>query len=195
MNKLTNLTPRLHLPPHRNLRPLPPGMQYIMPDRCTVLVKKELLYAGLFGLAAWLCGIVFIDRLDRNKARNTMDRVSSILHDNNVGIAPLLRYFFHSLFSFISLIFFTFFIHISLRPLSTLVHFHSFISTLVHFHTCSFPHLFISTLVHFHSCSFPHLFISTLVHFHTCSFPLHINSSFHYSIVLVLCSAHFILYI
>ena len=31
-----------------------------------------------------VCGIVFIDRLDRDKARTTMDRVSSILHDNNV---------------------------------------------------------------------------------------------------------------
>lgn len=31
-------------------------------DNCTVISKKEVLYLGPFGLAAWLWGTVFIDR-------------------------------------------------------------------------------------------------------------------------------------
>ena len=54
----------------------------ILPDRCTILAKKELLLAGTFGVAAWLCGIVFVDRLNPQSARQTMQKiVEAIVND------------------------------------------------------------------------------------------------------------------
>ncbi|KAI4457480.1 1-acyl-sn-glycerol-3-phosphate acyltransferase [Holotrichia oblita] len=41
-------------------------------DKCTVVAKKELFYAWPFGLAAWLAGLIFIDRMNSEKARKTM---------------------------------------------------------------------------------------------------------------------------
>jgi len=61
-----------------------PGMMDILPDRCSVLAKRELLYFGPFGFAAWLSGLVFVDRLNREKARNTMDMIAKLMHDNQV---------------------------------------------------------------------------------------------------------------
>lgn len=48
------------------------GMFKIWPARCAVLIKKELMYAGPFGLAAILCGSVFIDRINTKSALDTM---------------------------------------------------------------------------------------------------------------------------
>lgn len=42
------------------------------PSRCTVLAKKQLLYAGAFGPGSWLCGLIFIDRVNREQAVSTM---------------------------------------------------------------------------------------------------------------------------
>lgn len=41
-------------------------------DKCTVVAKKELFYAWPFGLSAWLCGLIFIDRMNSDKARKTL---------------------------------------------------------------------------------------------------------------------------
>ncbi|XP_071564523.1 1-acyl-sn-glycerol-3-phosphate acyltransferase alpha-like isoform X1 [Temnothorax nylanderi] len=38
------------------------GELWLAMDNCTVISKKEILYLGPFGLAAWLWGTVFIDR-------------------------------------------------------------------------------------------------------------------------------------
>lgn len=50
-------------------------------DKCTVIAKKELLYTGPFGLAAWLCGLIFIPRVQTDKAKDIMnfaaDRIKS----------------------------------------------------------------------------------------------------------------------
>ena len=51
---------------------------------CTPLAKKELLYSGPFGLAIWLCGITFIDRLNPQKARGTIDKLADKINDENV---------------------------------------------------------------------------------------------------------------
>lgn len=40
--------------------------------KCTVVAKKELLYAGPFGPAAWLCDLVFIPRMQSDVARQVM---------------------------------------------------------------------------------------------------------------------------
>ena len=59
-------------------------MMKIFPERCTVLAKKELLYAGTFGIAAWMSGVVFIDRMSSDRARNTMKETAQNLVKNNV---------------------------------------------------------------------------------------------------------------
>lgn len=60
-------------------------MMEIWPDRCTSLAKKELKYAGPFGLAAWLAGTVFVDRLNRERAKDTMDKTVKLLKEKNVS--------------------------------------------------------------------------------------------------------------
>ena len=51
--------------------------------------KKSLLYTGLFGLAAWLCGFVFIDRVNREKAMETMAKTAEYIHKKNVSEVAL----------------------------------------------------------------------------------------------------------
>lgn len=41
-------------------------------EKCTVVAKGELLYAGPFGLAAWLCDLVFIPRTRGAVAKQIM---------------------------------------------------------------------------------------------------------------------------
>ncbi|KAK5650581.1 hypothetical protein RI129_001610 [Pyrocoelia pectoralis] len=48
-------------------------------DKCTVVAKKELLYAGPFGIAAWLCGLIFIDRVHSHSARNSVNEAADIV--------------------------------------------------------------------------------------------------------------------
>ncbi|XP_041371345.1 1-acyl-sn-glycerol-3-phosphate acyltransferase alpha-like [Gigantopelta aegis] len=59
------------------------GMMEIWPDRCTCLAKKELLYAGTFGIAAWLCDTIFIDRINHEKAVQTVARTADIIKKKN----------------------------------------------------------------------------------------------------------------
>ena len=61
-------------------------MMEIWPDRCTSLAKKELRYAGVFGVAAWLCGTIFIDRLNHEKALKTMVDTANTIKERNVRI-------------------------------------------------------------------------------------------------------------
>lgn len=53
---------------------------------CTPLAKKELLYTGPFGIACWLSGITFIDRLNREKSRSTMNNLAKRVNEENVII-------------------------------------------------------------------------------------------------------------
>lgn len=41
--------------------------------KCTVVAKKELLYAMPFSIAAWLCGLIFIDRKHPAKAKSAIN--------------------------------------------------------------------------------------------------------------------------
>jgi lysophosphatidate acyltransferase len=54
-------------------------------DKCTVVAKKELFYAWTFGLAAWLCGLIFIDRLNSDKARTTINRATALTKEKKVN--------------------------------------------------------------------------------------------------------------
>lgn len=40
--------------------------------RCTVVAKRPLMFTGAFGFGAWLSGLVFIDRLRTERARQLM---------------------------------------------------------------------------------------------------------------------------
>ncbi len=53
-------------------------------NNCTPLAKKELFYSGPFGLAIWLCGITFIDRLNAEKARGTITDLAEKINRDNV---------------------------------------------------------------------------------------------------------------
>ncbi|CAH1970936.1 unnamed protein product [Acanthoscelides obtectus] len=51
--------------------------------KCTVISKREVLfYSGPFGLAAWLCGLIFIPRMQSDKAKSIMNNaVENIKRD------------------------------------------------------------------------------------------------------------------
>jgi len=53
---------------------------------CTPLAKKELLYTGPFGIACWLSGITFIDRLNREKSRSTMNNLAKRVNEENLRV-------------------------------------------------------------------------------------------------------------
>lgn len=54
----------------------------ILPDRCTTIAKKELLWAGTVGMVCWLGGIVFINRKKTSDAKSVMaDTAKIMLHD------------------------------------------------------------------------------------------------------------------
>ncbi|XP_076654767.1 1-Acylglycerol-3-phosphate O-acyltransferase 1 isoform X1 [Halictus rubicundus] len=64
------------------------GLFQIWPvmEKCTVIAKKELFYAWPFGLAAWLCGLIFIDRMNSEKARMVMNTATNNIKDNKIKL-------------------------------------------------------------------------------------------------------------
>ncbi|XP_030626000.1 1-acyl-sn-glycerol-3-phosphate acyltransferase beta [Chanos chanos] len=48
------------------------GLMEVLPDRCTMIAKKELIYAGTVGIICWLGGIVFINRQKTSDAKSVM---------------------------------------------------------------------------------------------------------------------------
>ena len=61
------------------------AMSWLLPDRGVALIKKELRYLGPFGLSAYLCGSIFIDRSNPEKARKTMDKAVQEIQNKNVS--------------------------------------------------------------------------------------------------------------
>ncbi|GAA6074879.1 1-acyl-sn-glycerol-3-phosphate acyltransferase beta isoform X1, partial [Tachysurus ichikawai] len=58
------------------------GLMEVLPDRCTTIAKKELLWAGTVGMVCWLGGIVFINRKKTSDAKSVMtDTAKTMLHD------------------------------------------------------------------------------------------------------------------
>ncbi|KAF4076940.1 hypothetical protein AMELA_G00202440 [Ameiurus melas] len=58
------------------------GLMEVLPDRCTTIAKKELLWAGTVGVVCWLGGIVFINRKKTSDAKSVMvDTAKVMLHD------------------------------------------------------------------------------------------------------------------
>lgn len=54
-------------------------------DKCTVVAKKELFYAWPFGLAAWLCGLIFIPRTHRARAQQVMEDAAQKIKQEKVN--------------------------------------------------------------------------------------------------------------
>lgn len=61
-------------------------MLHIWPimEKCTAVAKKEIFYAWPFGLAAWLCGLIFIDRVHPEKARLKLREATDYIKLNKV---------------------------------------------------------------------------------------------------------------
>lgn len=60
------------------------GLMEILPDRCTMIAKKELTYAGTVGLICWLGGIVFINRKKTSDAKSVMADAAKTMLDEQV---------------------------------------------------------------------------------------------------------------
>ena len=63
------------------------GMMNIWPDYiryCTILAKKELIWAGPFGSSSWLAGVEFVDRKNRERAKETMAQVTKKIQENSL---------------------------------------------------------------------------------------------------------------
>lgn len=56
----------------------------IWPENCVSLAKKELFYAGPFGIGAWMCGTIYIDRLNHESARKTMEDTADLIKHKKV---------------------------------------------------------------------------------------------------------------
>ncbi|CAG2053198.1 unnamed protein product [Timema podura] len=59
-------------------------------DKCAAIAKKEIFYVWPFGLAAWLGGVVYIDRLNGPKAHEQIDKAAklSVTHKVKLWIFP-----------------------------------------------------------------------------------------------------------
>lgn len=55
-------------------------------NRTTVVAKRELLFVGPFGIAAYLSGLIFIDRLNREKSMNTLNEAMEQLKKNKTKL-------------------------------------------------------------------------------------------------------------
>lgn len=53
-------------------------------DKCTVVAKKEIMYVFPFGFAAWLCGLIYIDRMNSDKARGALQEAAEDIKAKNV---------------------------------------------------------------------------------------------------------------
>ncbi|KAK9744411.1 Acyltransferase [Popillia japonica] len=55
-------------------------------DRCTVISKREIFYLWPFGLAAWLWGTIFIDRLNARSAQKSINSTGAIIRDRKARV-------------------------------------------------------------------------------------------------------------
>lgn len=64
------------------------GMFDIWPvmNKCTVVAKREILYVWPFGLAAWLCGLIFINRMQTEKSRDQLCTASDYIKSRNIKL-------------------------------------------------------------------------------------------------------------
>lgn len=63
--------------------------------RCTVVAKRPLMFAGAFGFGAWLSGLVFIDRLRTDRARQLMKEATEKVKADKVKFLTLSQVSFY----------------------------------------------------------------------------------------------------
>lgn len=54
--------------------------------KTTVVAKRELLYVWPFGVCAWLCGLIFIDRYAAENAKKTMNKAMERLKKDDIKL-------------------------------------------------------------------------------------------------------------
>ena len=54
--------------------------------KCTVVAKKSLLFAGPFGIMAYMCGVLFIDRRKRVEAREYLAEAVKWCKENETSL-------------------------------------------------------------------------------------------------------------
>lgn len=55
-------------------------------QKCTVVAKRELFFAWPFGLAAWLCGLIFINRMQSEHARDSLHKASDSIKSKKIKL-------------------------------------------------------------------------------------------------------------
>lgn len=53
-------------------------------DKCAVIAKKEIFYLWPFGLASWLWGTIFIDRMNVKNAQSTINKTGQAICQKKV---------------------------------------------------------------------------------------------------------------
>ncbi|XP_061475019.1 1-acyl-sn-glycerol-3-phosphate acyltransferase alpha-like [Rhineura floridana] len=62
------------------------GMLQILPERCILIVKKELIHYLTVGIAGWLSGFIFIDRKERAASIHAMAKAADTIVRDNLRI-------------------------------------------------------------------------------------------------------------
>lgn len=57
-----------------------------LPNKMTVVAKKMLLFCGPFGLAAWMCKLMFIDRTQGDRSRQLMNEAMGVLKKQDIKL-------------------------------------------------------------------------------------------------------------
>lgn len=60
-------------------------------EKCAAVAKKELFYFWPFGLAAWLGGVVFIDRKKSSESYNTLFETAQLMQVDKVRTGKIYK--------------------------------------------------------------------------------------------------------
>ena len=55
------------------------------PKRCSVLIKRSLMYIGVYGPVAWLSRSFPVDRTNPQKAKSVMKNIVKAIKNENVS--------------------------------------------------------------------------------------------------------------
>ncbi|KAJ8285633.1 hypothetical protein GJAV_G00029100 [Gymnothorax javanicus] len=62
------------------------GAMEVLPDRCVPIAKRELLLTGVFGIALWLGGTIFINRKKTDDAKSIMAATARTMQTEQVRL-------------------------------------------------------------------------------------------------------------
>ena len=65
------------------------GLMHLWPEHvryCTILAKRELIWALPFGLTAWLAGLEYVNRKDRQQASQTMQNLTEKVRSKSLRL-------------------------------------------------------------------------------------------------------------